>query len=223
VCSACADGAPSAVRIVQPSPPARISADPSPRIGSIVMTVPSRSGASRPGTKTFGTVGSSWIERPMPWPVSAPRTAKPRRSASSWTARPIAFVGGGQARDRRRHPADGDADRRVGVVAVELGGDVELHELAAAQPPRAGDPVHRLVVDADADRAGEAVHERRRRPRAVAGEHTRGERVELGGGHAGADAPGDLAQRRGHGAAGAAQALEVLGRVDRHGRDPNTG
>src|SRR4051812_204540 len=111
--------------------------------------------------------------------------------------------GGGEARDPRRDPADGHADRRVGVVAVELGGDVELDELARPQPPRAGDPVHRLVVDADADRAGEAVHERGRGARAVAGENARGERVELGGRDARTDATGDLAQRRGDGAPGA--------------------
>src|SRR4051794_37842861 len=93
VCSACADGAPSAVRIVQPSLPARTSPEPRPRIGSIVITVPACSGASNPGTNTFGTVGSSWIERPIPWPVSSPSTAQPRRSASSCTAPPIAFAG----------------------------------------------------------------------------------------------------------------------------------
>src|ERR1700755_1222267 len=105
----------------------------------------------------FGTVGSSWMERPIPWPVSSPRTAHPRRSASSCTARPIAFVG---APARAGPMPRRSAGCAVAVVAVELRGDVELDELARPQPPRPGNPVHGLVVDGDADRAREAVHER---------------------------------------------------------------
>ena len=110
------------------------------------------------------------------------------------------------------HPDELAALRAAGRVVAET-----LRELAPAQPPRPRDPVHRLVVDADADGAGEAVDERGRRAGAVAGEDLRGERVELGGRDAGAHAPRHLAQRRGHGAPGTAQPGELLGGVGRHG------
>ena len=56
--------------------------------------------------------------------------------------------GGGEpllARARRAPTGDGAAG--VGVEAVELGGDVELDQLALAQAARARDAVHALVVD----------------------------------------------------------------------------
>ena len=153
--------------------------------------------SSGPSQATFGTSGSSWIARPMPWPVSSAQTLKPRRSTSVWTAAPIAPTllpavaaasprrsadcGGGRepllARARSRPTGDGAAG--VGVVAVELGGDVELDQLALAQAARAGDAVHALVVDGDADRAGEVVGQRGRGAGAVGGEDAGGDVVEL--------------------------------------------
>jgi hypothetical protein len=130
---------------------------------------------------------------------------------------------GGEAPDLRRDAADRHRDRGVGVEAVELGGDVELHELARAQSPGARDAVHRLVVDADADRPREPVDERGGGAGAVAGEHLRGMGVELGGGDARAHAPGHLPQRRRDSPPGATQRGELLRGVDRHERDPNTG
>ena len=46
--------------------------------------------SSGPSQAMFGTSGSSWIVRPMPWPVSSAQTLKPRRSTSACTAAPIA-------------------------------------------------------------------------------------------------------------------------------------
>ena len=74
----------------------------------------------------------------------------------------------------RPRVADDDRAAGVGVEAVELRGDVELDEVAAAQAPPAGDAVHRLVVDADAGRAGKAVVELRARAGAGARELPRG-------------------------------------------------
>ena len=83
--------------------------------------------------------------------------------------------------------ADRHGDRGVRVVTVELGGDVERHELARAQDPVAGDRVDDLVLDADADRAGIAVREDRARLRTLGGERRRGELIELTRGDAGRD------------------------------------
>ena len=74
-------------------------------IGSTVITSPSVS--SGPSQAMFGTSGSSWIRRPMPWPVSSAQTLKPRRSTSAWTAAPIAPTlsparGGLEAAPQRR-------------------------------------------------------------------------------------------------------------------------
>ena len=164
----------------------------------------------------------------MPWPVSSWQTLNPLRSTSCCTAAPMSPVRapataafmpasqpGARRRDEplraRRHGADRHRDAGVGVVAVELGRDVELHELALLQPPRAGDPVDRLVVDADAGHAGEVVGQLRRGARAVAREHAGGDRVELGGRHARAHARGHRAQRLGDDAPGGLQALQLIG------------
>ena len=88
VCSACADGEPSSVRTVQPSSATYTSPRPAAMIGSTVITRPSVS--SGPFQAMFGTSGSSWMRRPMPWPVSSAQTLKPRRSTSDCTAAPIA-------------------------------------------------------------------------------------------------------------------------------------
>ncbi len=110
----------------------------------------------------------------MPWPVSSRITWKPRFSTSVSTALPIALRGapataasiplrsaalrgGGEAGAGRLRSADRDGDARVGVVAVELGRDVDLDDVAVAQPARSRHAVDDLVVDRDADRAREAV------------------------------------------------------------------
>src|SRR4051794_4616241 len=125
--------------------------------------------------------------------------------------------GGDEAPDRRPGRPDGDRDRRVGVVAVELRRDVELHELAGAQAAGARDAVHDLIVDADADGAGEVVGEPGCRAGAVAREYAGGGAVELRRGHAGADEAAHLAQSGGDDPAGGLDALEVFGGLDGHG------
>ena len=154
-------------------------------IGSTVITRPVGERPA-PSRAKFGTSGSSWIVRPMPWPVSSAQHAEAaaldlgldggadradvrrrpsRRSSAELSAR---LRGGDEPRSRPAHAADGTVTAGVGVEAVELGGDVELDELALAQAARAGDAVDRLVVDADAGRAGEVVVEPRAGARAVA-------------------------------------------------------
>ena len=151
--------------------------------------------SSGPSQATFGTSGSSWIVRPMPWPVSSAQTLKPRRSTSACTAAPIAPTllpavatasprrsadwAAAESRCSRGRRADRDGAAGVGVVAVELGGDVELDQLAVAQAARARDAVDALVVDGDADRAGEVVGQRRGGAGAVGGEDPGGDVVEL--------------------------------------------
>ena len=124
--------------------------------------------------------------------------------------------GGGEPLLARAHAADRDRAAGVGVEAVELGGDVELDQLALAQPARAGDPVHALVVDRDADGAGEVVVEHRAGAGAVACEDLGGDRVEVGRGDAGAHAPLEFAQRLGDYEARRAQCRELVWVVDGH-------
>lgn len=63
----------------------------------------------------------------------------------------------------RRHLAHGHAGAGVGPIAVELGGDVNVHEVAGPQHGgRRWDAVGNPVVDADAARTGKPVREPRR-------------------------------------------------------------
>ena len=90
-----------------------------------------------------------------------------------------------EALRRLRDAAHADRDAGVGHVAVEFGGDVELHEVALGEPTALGrDAVHDLIVDRDARRARELIDELRcgARPRRL--EHVRGDGVEFGGGDA---------------------------------------
>lgn len=62
-----------------------------------------------------------------------------------------------QARRAGAGAADRDGDARVRVEPVELCGDVKLHEVAFTKPSSAGNAMDRLVIDADAGDAPEAV------------------------------------------------------------------
>ena len=237
VCSTCAASAPSAVRIVQPSPPGadarpagaedRLDRDHEPGVQPRrIVRDPASSGprAAR---------GSCARSRARP---SSSSTATPRAAASPATASLIARTGApataarhatGERRVGRRHePArsrrggpDRHGDAGVGVEAVELGGDVELDEVAAAQAPAAGHAVHRLVVDADEDLARGVVDELRRRPRAVAREHPARDGIELGGGDPRLDAPAQLAQHDGDHVARPSQPFQLFLGLDRHRRN----
>ena len=70
---------------------------------------------------------------------------------------------------------------RIRHVAVLLDGHVQLDDVAPPQPPRAGDAVHDLVVDADQHRARKPVDERRRRARAMLREEPRRHPIEVRG------------------------------------------
>ena len=201
-------------------------------IGSTVITSPLVS--SGPSHATFGTSGSSWIAAADA--VAGQLGADAEAAAldlglhgaadrahvvaggSGLEAAPQRGLGGGGepllarlARVPDRHGAAG-----VGVEAVELGGDVELDQLALAQPAGAGDAVDALVVDGDADGPGEVVVQLRAGARAVAGEDGEGDLVELGGGHAGTDAARHLTDRLRDDAAGGAQGGQLIRVIDGH-------
>ena len=93
VCSAWAETLPSSVEIVQPSSSVTVVRVDWAMIGSIVMTRPSVRVSTSSWSAKFGTVGPSWIVRPMPWPVSSRSTRAPRRSTAASTIPPSsAFV-----------------------------------------------------------------------------------------------------------------------------------
>ena len=166
VCSVWAASAPSAVLIVQPSPPSTDlrAAGAEDRLDRDDQAGVQTRSSARSGA--LGTDGSSWIVRPMPWPPSSSstddaaggglaatasliaRTGAPATAAASPRASAASAAETSRRAARRAGPTD-DGDAGVGVEAVELGRDVELDDVAAAQPPRAGHAVHRLVVDAD--------------------------------------------------------------------------
>ena len=234
VCSACADG--DAVRR-EDRPAVVPGADvvrARPRIGSIVMTVPSPNGWSNAGTKTLGTVGSSWIERPMPCPVSSPRTAQPRRlglgldggadrvhrRAGPRGLQPLAqrrLRGGGHPRHARRDLPTGT---EIAASAKKPSSSAVTSSLTSSPARRRRGPgipwtassstLMQIVPGNPYTSAGRGAG-------AVAREDPRGVGVELGGGHARAHPPRDLAQGGRDDAPGAAQTGELLGGVDRHG------
>ena len=169
----------------------------------------------------------------MPWPVSGRRTAKPavsdrasHRAADGVQGAPRARRGNAvgerslcglhEALRQRRPRRDDHRDRGVRHVAAELGRDVERDGVAGREPAGSRHAVHGLVVDADADRAREAVHERGRRAGAVALQHGQRDRIELRRGHAGLDGAPRLGQGERHDAAGALQPLQIGLRLDRH-------
>ena len=186
------------------------------------------------GSAKFGTLGSSWMVRPTPWPPSSRMTWKPRRRTSRSTARPMSLVRlPGRAAARALSEGafgamgefarfflrgrDLDGDGGVGVVAVFHGGEIEFDEVAGLDGARAGNAVDDLVVDADADVAGKIVDERRRGLRAVFFKDVRGDRGEFSRGNPGTDAVGHGAESFGDDLAAGAKFLEFFWGVDRHG------
>ena len=149
VCSTCAASAPSAVRTVQPSPPARMPVPPAPRIGSIVITRPECRRVGSSGSGTFGH-RRRLVDR-APDPVAAELVEHRHAASGGLAGHRLADRAHRRARDRGGHPArergvgrrhqppharrgGRDRDRHAGVrvEAVELGRDVELDEVAAA-------------------------------------------------------------------------------------------
>src|SRR6202044_130451 len=83
-----------------------------------------------------------------------------------------------QRQRRRAALTDSDRHARVCVEAIQLRGDIELDEIAAAQPALAGNAVDRLVVDADAIDPGEVVVELGTRARPGASEYAAADLVQ---------------------------------------------
>ena len=114
----------------------------------MASTSPSHSTVSR-GSSTLGTLGGSWRNPPTPCPHRLAITRRPWRRAQRWTARPM-WRSGPPARAAAvasrwasgwRRGAGGDgglaahrgAGAGVGPIAVELGRDVDVDQVAAAQ------------------------------------------------------------------------------------------
>ena len=71
-----------------------------------------------------------------------------------------------------RSVADNDRACRIRDETVLVDGDIELHEIAVLDPPRPGNAVHDLVIDADQHRPREAVDEGGRRTGALSCEES---------------------------------------------------
>src|SRR5581483_5767011 len=87
-CSKWALKLPSSVTAVQRSSSTRAPALPAFTMGSMAITMPSRSRAPCPRVPKFGTCGSSWSRVPMPWPTNSRTTLNPAASTTSCTTAP---------------------------------------------------------------------------------------------------------------------------------------
>ena len=157
-----------------------------------------------------------------PWRRARRSTARPMwRSGSPARAAARASRLASLVASSRRRPTwatrpTGSAGAGVGPVAVQLGGHVDVDEVAVGeQAVGRRDPVRRLVVDADARRRREADG-RGRRAGAVAVEHLAPDGVELGRRHARLGGREHGVARLGHGPPGELQAGEILFLIDRH-------
>ena len=129
-----------------------------------------------------------------------------------------------RALDERSRPSVDLADRvgrvRVAVDAVEIGGDVQVDEVALLEDGRVGDAVADDLVDRGADRFGEAHVAQAGRVGAVVAHVLVGYTVELVGGDTGGDDGGGLGHSAGGHPAGGADAFDGLRILDVGGRHP---
>src|ERR1700731_3188751 len=109
-----------------------------------------------------------------------------------------------------------DAYGGVRVIAVFLGGQVELDEVTRAKHASAWNAVHHFVIHAEANIAGESINHRRRRSRSMHCEHLRADFRKLGGGHARTDFRGHRAQRFGNNDPAGFQLFKLLRAGDGH-------
>ena len=133
--------------------PGRTCAEPVLTIGSMVSTRPSVRVSVRPGVVDAGDVGRlvQAATDPVAHQLGAHRVPARaglaldggadhalRRSGArdAEGLREGVARGGGQAVGGGPGPSDADRDTGVGIEAVELGGDVELDQIALAQPAR---------------------------------------------------------------------------------------
>ena len=140
----------------------------------MVMTRPSGMTGPVPGRPTLGTLGSSCIRWPRPWPVNSRITPKPRELAYSSMAYPMSpmrFPGTAASiptiiascvvamsrscagRDR----PDGQRDRGVAAIAVQQHPGVDAEDVALLQRAVVGDAVDGDLVDRGVDAAGEPL------------------------------------------------------------------
>jgi Ni2+-binding GTPase involved in maturation of urease and hydrogenase len=75
----------------------------------------------------------------------------------------------------------------ISEVAIQLGGNIQVDQVARFHHALAGDAMGGLIVDADAGGAGEVIDQLRGRVRPIAFEDCRANRVQLGGGDPRAD------------------------------------
>ena len=232
VCSNCADSAPSAVRTVQPSASVRTAAVPALIIGSIVNAMPSRKRC--PGVRTADVrdvrihvhraadavaavglddaAGGADVARDRGADVAEPPAGHRRRDAR------IAGAAGqlDEGTRVRRGIADHERRRGVAVVAVELGRDVDVDDVAVHQADvRARHAVAHDVVAADAHRGGEAVVAELRRPAALRLGVRADQAIDLRRRHPGREPRTDVRQGRGRRATRAPHAIALDGRQDR--------
>ena len=130
----------------------------------------------------------------------------PRRRHSRATAGDLAGV--------RFRGAHEEGLIRVGVVAAEDRGDVDVHDVAVLEHALPRDAVADDLVDRHADALGVAVVVEGSGDGAVLHGEFVHPGVDVVGGDAGPDARGDQIQGRHHQAAGAADRLDVLLRFD---------
>jgi len=123
-----------------------------------------------------------------------------------------------EALDPARRGRHGEGGARVGEVAVLLGGDVDVDEVARPDRAIAGNAVRDLLVDADAGRAGKAVDHLGRGARARILHDTPPDAVELEGRHAGLDGTSHRLERVGDDAPDHFEGREVVLARHRHVR-----
>ena len=110
-------------------------------------------------------------------------------------------------RRRRWHQKGGTG---VPVVAVQLRGDIDIHDIPRRQGAGPGNAVGGFFVQADAGGAGEAVVTLGRRAGPVLRQQLSAQGVELRRGHARRKRGPHGRQGLGHGPAGGAKAVEIL-------------
>ena len=157
-----------------------------------------------PAVPTWRTIAAPMSpSRPPGTAAAMPASRAPR--ASSTRAR---ACGGGIADHERR--------RGVAVVAVELGGDVDVDDVAVRQPDvRARHAVAHDVVATDAHRGGEAVIAELRWPAALRLGVRAHQAIDLGRRHPGHEPRADVRQGGRRRATGAPHAIALDGRQDR--------
>ena len=140
-------------------------------------------------------------------------TRLPARACSMPTASASCVLSRSRV-DGRRDRADGNGRGGVADPAVEDDADVELDDVGVLDAARAADAVDDLVVDGDADVAGEAAIVEEGAASAPVVDQARGELVDFAGGNARHDGEGNFLEDFAGRAATDAHALDFVRRLD---------